>query len=106
MRQYFWKLDRSRFMQRRSLLFLTTLLMLIVGIVPIAAAQAQDGRTVIQLSVPQFMKQIISDQLIADFEAANPTIKVNVLANDSDTGSASSGVDALLTASQAYASTA
>ncbi|MBI1279784.1 MAG: hypothetical protein GC179_16775 [Anaerolineaceae bacterium] len=93
-------------MQRRSLLFLTTLLMLIVGIVPMAAAQAQDGRTVIQLSVPQFMKQIISDQLISDFEAANPTIKVNVLTNDSNTGSAASGVDALLTASQTYASTA
>ncbi len=92
-------------MQRRSLLFLTTIMMLIVGIVPMAAAQAQDGRTVIQLSVPQFMKQIISDQLISDFEAANPTIKVNVLANDSDTGSAA-GVDAQLTASQAYASTA
>jgi len=93
-------------MQRRSLLFLTSLLMLIVGIVPMAAAQAQDSRTVIQISVPQFVKQIINDQLIADFEAANPTIKVNVLANDSNTGSAAAGVDALITASQAYASTA
>lgn len=93
-------------MQRRSLLLLTTLFVLVVGIVPMAAAQAQDSKTVIQLSVPQFLKQTINDQLIADFESANPTIKVNVLANDSNTGSAASGVDALLTASQAYASTA
>ncbi len=93
-------------MQRRLLLFLTSILMLIIGIVPMAAAQAQDSRTVIQMSVPQFMKQMINDQLISDFESANPTIKVNVLANDSNTGSAASGVDALLTAAQTYSSTA
>jgi ABC-type glycerol-3-phosphate transport system substrate-binding protein len=93
-------------MQRRLLLFLTTLLALIIGIVPMAAAQAQDGTTTIQLSVPQFMRQIISDQLISDFETANPTIKVNVLSNDNNGGEAASGVDALLTSAQAYASTA
>ncbi len=93
-------------MQRRSLLFLTSVLMLIVGIVPMAAAQAQDSKTVIQLSVPQFMRQIISDQLIADFEAGNPTIKVNVIPDDSNTGSAASGVDALLTAAQKFSSVA
>src|SRR4051812_19108396 len=86
----FGNLDRSRFMQRRSLLFLTTLLLLIVGIVPMAVAQAKEGQTVTKLSVPNYMKKIISDQLIADLEAANPTIKVNVLANDSDIGSATS----------------
>ena len=70
-------------MQRRSLLFLTAMLMLIVGVVPMAAAQAQDGTATIQISVPQFMKNIINDQLISDFESANPTIKVQVVANDS-----------------------
>ncbi|MBA3874345.1 MAG: extracellular solute-binding protein, partial [Anaerolineae bacterium] len=93
-------------MQRRLLLFSTSILLLIVGIVPMAAAQAQDSATTIQLSVPQFMKQIISDQLISDFETANPTIKVNVLANDDNGGSAAEGAAAALTAAQAYASTA
>lgn len=93
-------------MRRRSLLVWTSILMLVVGIVPMAAAQAQDSRTVIQMSVPQFMKQIITDQLISDFETANPTIKVNVLANDSNTGSAAAGVSTMLTAAQAYASVA
>ncbi len=93
-------------MQRRSVLFLTSVLIIIVGIVPLSAAQAQDGRAVIQMSVPQFMRQIVSDQLISDFESANPGIKVNVLANDSNSGSAADGIDAMLTAEQAYASTA
>ncbi len=92
-------------MQRRLLLFLTPLL-LIIGIVPMAAAQAQDSTTTIQLSVPQFMKQIITDQLIADFQTANPTIKVDVLANDDNSASAAAGVDAHLKSEQAYASTA
>ncbi len=93
-------------MQRRSLLFLAVLLTLAVGIVPLSAAQAQDSRTVIQLSVPQFLKQIINDQIIADFEAQNPNIKVNVLSNDASVGTAAVDVDSLLEGEQAYASTA
>lgn len=93
-------------MQRRSLLFLTFLLVMAVGMVPLSAAQAQDSRTIIQLSVPQFLKQIINDQMITDFEAQNPNIKVNVLANDSNAGSAAVDVEGMLEAEQAYASTA
>ncbi|MCC7450273.1 MAG: hypothetical protein IT324_22840 [Anaerolineae bacterium] len=92
-------------MQRR-LLVIGLMILLVVGtIAPYITLQAQDTVT-IQLSVPNFNRDAFSDQMIADFESANPGVKVNILKNDTGVPSVAGGLTAYFDAIQKYMSSA
>ena len=52
------------------------LLSLMIGVVPV---MAQDGEVVITLAVSEFLKDAFSDELLAQFEAANPGVQVELV---------------------------
>jgi ABC-type glycerol-3-phosphate transport system substrate-binding protein len=64
----------------KSSVFALLVVALLLGAV-VPAAQAQDSGIVISLSVPEFMQDVFSDEILARFQAQNPGVTVNVVSN-------------------------
>ncbi len=63
------------------LLRLMAFLLLMLLLVGAFTVQAQDSSVTLTLSVPQFLEDIISDELLAQFEAENPAVTVRVVSS-------------------------
>src|SRR5258706_6693937 len=101
------RLARSRSMRLRRYSFFAMVVALILGMtLPVLSLQAQDSSIIVTLSVPTFSRDAYSDQLISQFETAHPGVKINIIKNDAQLPSATSDVNAYLTALQDYASSA
>lgn len=59
----------------------TSLLFIMILILSVTSSliQAQDGTVTISLTVPQFFEDVFSDDIIAQFEAENPDIRVHII---------------------------
>lgn len=87
-----------------------TLVVLLLGVsvLPLATLQAQNP-IVLSVAVPQFLEDFLTDDVFAQFEAANPGVQVNVVRDNNGLfvpNAALSGVDSYLDTLEAYASTA
>ncbi|MBZ0287271.1 MAG: ABC transporter substrate-binding protein, partial [Anaerolineae bacterium] len=89
----------------RLLMVMPLALLLALVIIPAAGIQAQDSIT-LQVALPDFMRNFLPDDIFAQFEADNHGVKVNVVYEDPDFGSAVQGVDEYLAAVKDYASAA
>jgi ABC-type glycerol-3-phosphate transport system substrate-binding protein len=67
---------------------------------------AQDNTITLSLAVPNFQSDIFNAQLLGEFEAAHPGVKINVVRNDGFIPSATAGLDARFTELQKYAESA
>src|SRR5262245_17264728 len=97
-------------LNRRSFILALAALLLVGAILPLATLEAHSpsqGATVqISISIPDFNKDLI-DKAIADFQAANPGVSVNVISmNPGGIAPAAAGLDAHLDAYKTYVSTA
>ncbi|MEP7289049.1 MAG: hypothetical protein ABI947_25115 [Chloroflexota bacterium] len=89
----------------KHFLMMTFIVILAASALPQAILRAQDSTTVtLTLAVSDFMRDAITDKLIADFEAAHPNIKVSVKSADPSMPSVTGGVDKYLSALHDYAS--
>ena len=90
----------------KHFLVMTFIVILAASLVPQAILRAQESTTVtVTVAVSEFMRDAISDKLIADFEAAHPNIKINIKSADSSVPPITGGVDKYLSALHDYAST-
>src|SRR5262245_18411561 len=97
-------------LNRRSFILALAALLLVGAILPLATLEAHSpsqGATIqISISIPDFNKDLI-DKAIADFQAANPGVSVNVISmNPGGIAPAAAGLDAHLDAYKTYVSTA
>ncbi len=94
----------------KRLAFLGLLIALVAGLAPpLAGVQAQTpGNTItLTLAVPDFRKNALSERVIADFEAANPGVKVKVVGSSSPfIPSPADGLDKYFTELDKYAASA
>src|SRR5260221_3787541 len=96
-----------RFLQLRKWLLSTLIVMLVISVVPLASLRAQDsGAVTITLTLPGITRDSITDQVISDFEAANPGVKVQVIASDPEIPDAALGLDKHFEELQKYVSAA
>src|SRR5690349_7533502 len=80
---------------------------LIISVVPLSTLRAQDSSaTTITLALPGITRDSITDQVIGDFETANPGVKVQVIASNPDIPDAALGLDKHFEEIQKYANTA
>src|SRR5579859_5506162 len=90
----------------RSIAALSGILLVAVASLPFGILQAQNAaNTTITLSVPAFLKDAFTDQVLGPFETANPGVKVEVVENDTNVPDATQGVAAHLQAMQSFVST-
>lgn len=83
---------------------MTLVLMLTVGNVsPSQASPASQSETVISLSVPFFFEDILTDDVIREFEAQHPGVRLDVRNQDFVIGVAGSDVEATLDAAKQLA---
>ena len=66
--------------QVRRLGYALLLVLVALAVAPLAAQDA--GEITISLAVPDFLKDVFSDELIAQFEAENPGVRVNIVKSD------------------------
>src|SRR5260221_7844120 len=97
-------------LNRRSIVAALAVVLLIGAIVPLATLQArapaQGSMVQISIAVPDFNRDLF-DKALADFQAANPGISVNIVSTSpGGIAPAAAGVDANLDAFKAYVSTA
>lgn len=87
----------------------TLLMMLGMGIlilIPATLAQS-GGEVVISLAVPSFLEDVFNETMIAQFEAENPGIKINIVASDGPFGgSPAYGLEDYLDTMEEYVSSA
>jgi ABC-type glycerol-3-phosphate transport system substrate-binding protein len=83
-------------------------LLFALALVIVPAAMAQDGgEIVISLAVPSFFEEVFSEELLAQFEAENPGVKVNLVTSDGPMGgSPAYGVEDYLDTMEEYVSSA
>jgi ABC-type glycerol-3-phosphate transport system substrate-binding protein len=80
---------------------------LLWGLAPLIESQAQGSTVTVTLGVPTFVRDAIEQRLVADFEAANPGLKLQIVSQDSlGAPSAANGLDTHLDAIQKLASVA
>ncbi len=94
---------------KKRLVLITIILLLIAEFsLPLAVLRAQSpaGTITLTVGVTDFMRDIFNDQLIHDFEASHPGIKLNVVSNSQQIPFASSGTDKYFEALQKFASAA
>src|SRR5260221_4477531 len=93
-------------LRMRSMAALAGILLLAVASLPLRILQAQNNAAVtITLSVPAFLKDAFTDQVLGPFESANPGVRVEVVENDTNVPDATQGVAAHLQAMQSFVST-
>lgn len=89
-----------------KLRILPLILLALLIAAPLAAA-AQDNVTVVTLAVPSFLTRLFTPELLAEFEAANPGIRAQVVEGDfPGFASAANDLDTHLDAVEKYVSTA
>src|SRR5579859_4512934 len=90
----------------KSLAALTGIFLLTAAALPLNILRAQNNASVtITVSVPAFLKDAFTDQVLGPFESANPGVKVEVVENDTNVPDATQGVAAHLQAMQSFVST-
>ncbi len=89
---------------RTTLIMLGCLSLLLLGL--IAPLAAQDNAVTITLTVPDFMEDVITEEMLADFEAQNPGIKVQVVDGAFGLTPPTDNVDAHLSEMAEYAASA
>src|SRR5689334_15757429 len=90
----------------RSIIALGTMLLLAIASFPLRTLSAQDNTVTITLGVPSINADTYSDQMLADFAAAHPGIKVNIVKTDVAIPNPNAGLDAYFTAMQTFANAA
>src|SRR5579859_6885232 len=90
---------------RRLAGFLVILALLCATFLP-ESLHAQPNNITLSLAIPSFQKDSYNDKLIGDFEAANPGVKVNVIASDTNVPDPALGLDAHFSALDQYAASA
>jgi ABC-type glycerol-3-phosphate transport system substrate-binding protein len=95
-------------MNRRFILTILVVITTLLTIIPLATLRAQSGGNVvtITLAVSDFMRDMFAEKLIADFEAAHPNIKVNVVTSSQEVPLLANGQDKYFEALQKLASAA
>jgi len=91
----------------RRYLFLTVVLVLLGGAT--APATAQDSSAILQVSIPEFMRNVLDETIFQQFEADNPGVTVKIVYSDFDAlspTSPASSLDDHLQAASDYASSA
>src|SRR5215510_3797626 len=63
---------------------LMAFLLLLIG-VPLSALQAQDNTITLSVTIPEFMRPMVTDKLFEDFENSHPGVKVHVVYGDPET---------------------
>jgi ABC-type glycerol-3-phosphate transport system substrate-binding protein len=91
---------------RRLIVALVAVLLLLGAVAPLALLRAQSTTVTISVAVPAFSRDAISDKLLAEFEAAHPGVKVNVIGNTPNIPQAALGIDKHLEEMQKYVSSA
>lgn len=89
---------------RRFLLVLVALLTVAISIIKVSPTQAQS--IVLTLAVPSTNRQVLSSEVVANFQEANPGITLNVVINDAVIPSSTKGLGPHLDATQKYVSSA
>lgn len=96
------------FRNYRFRVLLVMVLFVVVTIIPVVGVQAQDG-IVLSVALPEFMRNVLGEDVFAQFETDNPGVKVNVIYSSMDSLFVSSPAQDLsehLEATQEYASSA
>src|SRR5258708_32943860 len=94
-----------RLIGRRFAIFLA-LIALIGAAFPPISLRAQQSNVTISLAIPSFQKDAYNDKLIGDFEAANPGVKVNVIASDVNVPDPAISLESHFSALDQYAASA
>ena len=89
---------------RRLLVVFVTFVSVILAVVRVSPTQAQS--TVLTLAVPSTNRQVLSSEVIANFQEANPGLSLNVVINDAVIPSPTKGLGPHLDATQKYVSSA
>ncbi|MEP7289280.1 MAG: hypothetical protein ABI947_26305 [Chloroflexota bacterium] len=94
-------------LRNSTLLAIIGVMVLIVTTLPLTTLHAQDsGKVIISLAVSSASRDIYSDQMIADFQAAYPNITLNIVKDDPSIPSPTAGLDAYFTGLQTYTNVA
>jgi ABC-type glycerol-3-phosphate transport system substrate-binding protein len=102
------RLSQYHFLKvRRLAISLLVGAIILWGFAPLVESQAQTNNVTITLGVPIFLRDALEQRIVADFEAANPGIKLQVVSQDTLAAiSPANGVDTHLDTVQKLASTA
>ena len=95
------------YISRRWLSVLLVLILLVIGL-PLKALSASDTPIVLSVAVPEYMSDTFTPELFADFESANPGIKVNIVKSGQEANypPAAIGIDEHLKGAAKYAASA
>ncbi|MEO8611323.1 MAG: hypothetical protein ABI690_25730 [Chloroflexota bacterium] len=91
--------------KRSFLVFLLIALVTALAVIPASGVGAQDA-VVLQVAVPEFMRNFLPDDTFAQFETDNPGVTVKVVYKSMDGASSSQDVAGYLTAVKDYVSSA
>ncbi len=95
-------------MRRNGKMFLALLVAVLAfgALAPLKLSQAQGSAVALTLAVTSFDRDVYTDKLISDFEAANPGVKLSIVASTAGIPSPVTGVEKHLEEVQKYASSA
>src|SRR5579859_1907626 len=99
------KVNKRQGRQQWALLALSGLLLTPLGVNPSPSLAVQNQPTVLTIAVPGGLRDTFNDQILKDFEGANPGIQVSVM-TDIAVPEAAFGLDQHLNALEQYASSA